>query len=283
MQSATFKIYSYYDSLYTSLIDRVEAGITVTMTANLITAAAVTPSNLTTYTVTSYKFDFTLKDPVYQSGYIEIQFPSTVVPIVGSVTLLSASFSTSTCTLSLSSNILKLLNCFLSASMSVLSTSVTIGGIQNPPSFAVSSTFMIRTYSSVPSLTNYKSSGLTVQMTAPYTLTTFTMTPLSSIVHTDSKQTVNIVHVIPLTINDYLLISFDSSMTISTGVSCSAVLGISSVSCVSINSSQLKVTYTATPFSQTLQYDLSTVMNYDIAQTAITVSTTVYTTGGYVK
>lgn len=42
------------------------------MTANLITAAVVTPTNLTTYTVTSYKFDFTLIDSITQNGRIEI-------------------------------------------------------------------------------------------------------------------------------------------------------------------------------------------------------------------
>ncbi len=40
------------------------------MTANQITTATVTPTSLITYTVTSYKFDFTLKDSISQNGYI---------------------------------------------------------------------------------------------------------------------------------------------------------------------------------------------------------------------
>ncbi len=167
--------------------------------------------------------------------------------------------------------------------MNTLSTSVTIGGIQNPTSMSVSDTFKLRTYSSLPSLLNYISSGVTVQMTTPYVLNTFTITPLSSIVNTNTKQTVNIVHVIPLQINDFLLVNVDASMTIAASVSCTAVSGVTGISCVRINSTQVKVTYTTSPLSQTLQYDISTWSNYDIAQTSITLTATVYTSTSFVK
>ena len=197
--------------------------------------------------------------------------------------LTTASFSTSTCTLSLTGSILKILNCFLSAPMNVLSTSITIGGIQNPQSFKPSDTFKIRTYSALPSLTNYISSGIIVTMNTPYQLSTFSITPLSSTVHADTKQTLNIVHVIPLGINDYLLVNFDPSMMISNSLTCTALSGIMTITCTKISASQLKIIYTAVPSSQTLRFDIDTVMNYDIAQTAITFTAVLYTNENFIK
>jgi len=69
-QTTSFTIYSYYDALYSSLVDRLETGLTVTMTANPITTASVTPLSLTTYAVTSYTLNFVLKDDISQNGYI---------------------------------------------------------------------------------------------------------------------------------------------------------------------------------------------------------------------
>lgn len=40
------------------------------MAANQILTASVTPTNLTTYAITSYKFDFVLRDSITQGGSI---------------------------------------------------------------------------------------------------------------------------------------------------------------------------------------------------------------------
>lgn len=149
--------------------------------------------------------------------------------------------------------------------MTVLSTSVIIGGIQNPISFKPSDTFKIRTYSAYPSLTNQITSGLAVTMTTAYELSTFSITPQSTVVHFDSKQTLNIQHVIPLSVNDYLLLDFDSTMTVSPTVSCSAISGVSGVTCARMSTSQLKIVYTSLPSSLTIKIDITTVRNYDIA------------------
>lgn len=63
-------IYSYNDNQFDSLIDSLVSGLTVTMAASQIFVASVTPSNLTTYSMTSYKFDITLNDDIAQNGYI---------------------------------------------------------------------------------------------------------------------------------------------------------------------------------------------------------------------
>jgi len=75
-----------------------------------------------TYALTSYSFSIQLIDSIPQNGYIQIDFPTSVTPVSGSLILVSASFSTTTCTLNLvNSTSLQILNCFLSADMTVLS------------------------------------------------------------------------------------------------------------------------------------------------------------------
>jgi hypothetical protein len=39
------------------------------MSPNQLSVASITPTSFVTYTMTSYKFDFTLKDPLPQNGY----------------------------------------------------------------------------------------------------------------------------------------------------------------------------------------------------------------------
>jgi hypothetical protein len=95
----TFQIYTYYDSLYDSLVDQLTSGLNVTFLANTITIGSVTPANFTTYALTSYSFSLQLIDPIPQGGYIQIDFPSSVTPVSGSLTLNSASFGISTCTI----------------------------------------------------------------------------------------------------------------------------------------------------------------------------------------
>jgi hypothetical protein len=235
------------------------------MTANSMTSATVTPTSFVTYTVTSYKVDFVLKDPIYIGGYIEVEFPASVTPILNSVAISSATFDKSTCSISQSGQIVKILNCFGSSPMTTLSSSLTLSGILNPPSTKTSATFQLRTYSSTPSLLNSISTGITVTMTTAYTIPTFTITPSSPIVHTDTKQIVDITHVVPLSVNDYLLITFEPTMVVAGGVSCTALLGLTGISCLRISQNQVKVTYTAVPSSLVLKYEINTIQNYDIA------------------
>jgi len=120
-------------------------------------------------------------------------------------------------------------------------------------------------------------------MNTAYQLSTFSITPLSTIVHKDTNQTLNIVHVIPLGVNDYLLINFDPTMTISNPLSCSPFSGITTVGCTKMNASQLKIVYSVAASSQTISINISTVMNYDIGQIPIAFTSTVYTSDNYVK
>lgn len=149
--------------------------------------------------------------------------------------------------------------------MTVMATSVTIGGIRNPPSYKPTTSFQIRTYSGLPSLTNFVSSGLITQMTTAYVLSTFSLTPFSPTVNANTKQTINIVHEVPLSAGDYLLLNLHSTMMLSGTVNCNGVSGITGVSCTRMSNTQLKVTYASGISSQTLQYEANTVRNYDVA------------------
>jgi hypothetical protein len=151
--------------------------------------------------------------------------------------------------------------------MTTLTTSITLSGIRNPPSYKVTSSFQIRTFSGLPSLTNTISSGVTTQMNAAYVLDSFSITPLSPIVHADTKQTIDIVHVIPLAVNDYVLINFDPTMMVASSLLCQGLIGIASngVTCLRMSNTQIKVVYASGISSQNLKYDITSVMNYDVA------------------
>lgn len=88
-------IYTYYDSAYDSLVDRILSGVTVTMTPKTISTVTVTPASYVNYDITSYTFSITLLDPIPAGGYITIEFPSTTSPENSALT--AASFSTTTC------------------------------------------------------------------------------------------------------------------------------------------------------------------------------------------
>lgn len=188
-----------------------------------------------------------------------------MTPISGSLLITAASFSTSTCSLNPVGQIIRISNCFNSAPWTTMVTSITIAGIRNPPSYRTTTTFQIRTYSGRPSLTNYISTGITTQMTTAYVLSAFSITPQSVTVHADTKQTINIVHVIPLTTNDYVLINFDPTMMASATLGCNGVLGITGVTCTRMSNTQIKVVYASGISSQTLRYEITSVRNYDVA------------------
>jgi hypothetical protein len=72
-------------------------------------------------------------------------------------------------------------------------------------------------------------------------------------------------------------------MMISTSVSCSALLGVTGINCTRMSNYQIKFIYTTGISSQTLRYDLTSVMNYDIGQITINFDATVYTTDNFIK
>jgi hypothetical protein len=113
-------------------------------------------------------------------------------------------------------------------------------------------------------------------MNNAHVLTTFDITPQSNVVRATSGYSFNIVHVVPLALNDYVIFNFDASMDISNPVSCNAVSGLTGVSCTRVSNSQLRITYTAIPSSQTLQYQITNIINYEIADTLIIYDATVY-------
>ena len=70
--------------------------------------------------------------------------------------------------------------------------------------------------------------------------------------------------------------NIDATMDISNPPTCTPISGITNLSCVRISNSQIKITYTSLPSSQTVQYQINSIVNYDIANTPINFDLTVY-------
>lgn len=175
-------------------------------------------------------------DPIPQDGYIQIEFPSSVTYVAGSLILNLASFSIATCSINeLNSTTIQILNCFLNSNMTTLSINFNISGIINPTSFKPSSSFKITTYSTL-SMRNIISTGLTVTMNVSSVIGAILFSPLNSTVYAVSRYNINFTHSVPHAINDYVLIDIDPTMSLSTSLSCAGLTGISSVSCTKVNS-----------------------------------------------
>lgn len=153
LNTSSFAIYSYYDSLYDSLVNQVTSGIIATMTPKILSPGTVTTSSLTTYTKTFYRIDQTLLDSIPAGSFIVINFPNTTTP--QSPQLAAASFDISSCSVSNPSTyVINITGCFTSA-MANLALSLNISNIRNPPSFKPTDSLYLYIRGPYGSLTNY--------------------------------------------------------------------------------------------------------------------------------
>jgi len=258
-------IYTYYDSGLDSMVDKLTSGLTVSINPNLITVMSVTPHSFVTYANTNYDITATLIDKIIAGGSISITFPPTVT--FTSPTLVSASFLTTNCSVTIATNRINLIGCFTS-DMNNLTVAFTLGGIFNPPSLLPSASFGLITNGPAGQINNI-TNGPTVTMITPATSASFSITTLSSIVHAYTQYNLTINTVNPHISGDYFYLTIPLSMSFSVAPSCSSISGIASVSCSMINSTVLVVNYTATPTLNTTKISITSIRNYDVSGTNI--------------
>lgn len=210
MTTSSFKIISYYDSLFDSLVDTVTTGITLTSSANAITIASVTPSSTQVNQVTSYTFSITLNDPITMGGYFDLIFPSQVTFSSPTLTILSSSME-NTCTLNVqSSTTIRFSSCFSTANRTTATPlSFSLSSIKNPSTFAQSSAFTLNTYDSAGRMINFQSSqlsSLTVTMDTEASLTA-SISLASNIVHTSTTYTFDVTFSVTHVTGDKLIVT----------------------------------------------------------------------------
>lgn len=277
MTTGSFLIYTYYDSGLDSIVDRLLSGMTFTSIANQLTNNVyVVPSSFTTYTASNYIFSVEMTDIIIASGYISIVFPSSFT--LGTVTLLSASFPTSTCTVSLSGYTVSINSCF-SSNYATLAVTFTLGGITNPKSFQPTSSFSISTYGPI-GMINYINSGLSVTMTTAAVATSFSLVPSDYTVHVSTVYTLIANFFVPHSATDYMMLTIPASMQFSSTPSCSGQQGIALVACSVPSATTLKLVFTTVP-STSIQLIINSIRNYDISSSSISFSCLVYNSGNY--
>ena len=264
------------------MVDKIESGITATMTPNSLTTGAITPSSYTTYAMGTYKIDLTLMDYIPAGGYMLVVFPATVVP--QSAQLIAASFGISTCSASLitanSTNSINITGCF-SADMTNLAFSLNLSNIRNPISFRPSATFKVYTRGPTGSLINFMDSGLTVTMNVAATTTSFSITPSSLVVGEITSYSFQVTQSItPHSSGDYLIITTPALMSVPGTPSCLAQAGITSISCVALSSNQLKITYASSP-GGSVQASVSGITNYLVGDQTVNYALAIFDSGDY--
>lgn len=99
-------------------------------------------------------------------------------------------------------------------------------------------------------------------MNVAATTTSFTITPNSYQVGATTTYSFQISHTITThSINDYAIITIPSLMTLPTTASCSVVMGISNISCITMSNNQLKVIYSSSP-TTVIRFNLASQVNY---------------------
>ena len=225
------------------------------MIAKVLASGTATPTDLTTYALTSYTIGTPLDDPIPVGGSILIVFPPTSSP--ESASLAAASFVRSSCTVQeLTANNVEILNCF-STSLTAASFSVTLTNIRNPPSLQTTASFAIYVRGPSGSTINYITSGVTVTMATPTTTTSFTIAPSSLVVASIVSYTFTIALAIDIhQSNDYMLIGLPALMVVPSTPSCVAISGIASINCIAASTLTLKVVLTSAPTAGSIVFSL---------------------------
>ena len=269
--TGVFTAFTYYSG-YTSLVDNMTAGPTVTFTANEVTTASITPQSTTIASSTSYQFSITNKDPIPIGGYFTLTFPSTVTCGSSSLTVnvLSSSLD-GTCSALCSSNVVTFSSCMqLTAKTNTTPIALSISPVTNPSSFAPSNYFTFFSYDINGRMINYLNSSVasfrvTMDTMAPLTAT---ITPTSFVVNQPNMYTFVVVFTATHVTGDYLTIVFPSSMSPPSTPSCTSVSGLTAAAC-SIVSGNIKVIMTfggGFPSNKTVSFNISSVTNGQLAQ-----------------
>jgi hypothetical protein len=259
--TSSFLVYTYYDAGLDSMVDKVISGVTMTSTSNAITVASITSTSLITYALTTYTIFAVLPDPIPASGYIKVDFPSTIT--FGTVAISSASFTTTSCTVPTLVGTTVTINACFSADMTNANISIVLSGIYNPPSLQPTTTFSIKTYGPI-GIVDSIISGLLVTMTTPATTSSFTIAPLNDMVHTFTQYNLALTFAVPHQNGDYFVMKIPASMAYSASPTCVPISGIVSVSCILLNLTAIKVNLGAVP-SASAQISISNIRNYDVA------------------
>lgn len=117
-------------------------------------------------------------------------------------------------------------------------------------------------------------------MNVSNTISAMVFAPLNSTVYSVTRYNINVTHAVPHTINDYVIIDIDSAMTYSVSLSCASLSGIASISCVIVNTTQAKITYSSLA-SASIQYYILNLTNYQISNTNVVFSMKIYDSINY--
>ena len=105
------------------------------------------------------------------------------------------------------------------------------------------------------------------------------ISPASSIVHDSTTYTININHLIDKHVaNNYAIIVFPNLIEVPASPSCSATSG--TITCSKLSAYQLKAVYDTTP-ADTIEFTLTNIINYDLADYDVTFSISIYDSENY--
>jgi hypothetical protein len=237
--TGTFSIESIHvDSSVDYVIDKSSYSNLLVSSAGQITTASVSPDPQSAYSLAIYTISFTASHDIVQNGKIKVTFPSEIsIPNPAdsannnctAVSGIEAGYSCSA-----TSSTLIITSGFTSAALNAGSTvSFRLGGVRNPVSLQVTSSFTIETLTSDDFNIDSINSGVTTTMTIVNQMSSVQILP-ESLVNSDVNNIrFKIVASSPLQKGDLIKITFPSQVSAPSGtISCSGITALSTtISC----------------------------------------------------
>ncbi|CAG9317925.1 unnamed protein product [Blepharisma stoltei] len=270
--SDTFQVYTKYNSM---ILDKLESGITVTMTTphDLLSAAISITSNIIA-TENDYTFTIAPYNTMYNNGYLLITFPSEISLPSSPNCDISGSITTSVAC-SIVNSQLKVVIGLSSDTTSAFS--FILHSIINPSSTKPSSSFTIETLINGYSIDKL-SSKITVQATQPASFPNLQISLSDSGISatTSYKFTLTTLHTLPA--GGYIEVAVPSQITITS----SCLIVEINTSCTITSSNTIRSLSASTDYPPTtISFTISGLKNYNIATTSSNFIVTTKTSDGY--
>ena len=114
-------------------------------------------------------------------------------------------------------------------------------------------------------------------MTTPISTGTFTIVPDDMIVGETVPYVFTITQSIDIhEVNDYAVFTIPSLMALPNTVACTVVSGITTVTCVRVSATTLRVTYTSAPTNNIISFSVADMINYKIGDDPVTYTLKIY-------
>ena len=260
--TSSFTIGTYYTNDSTP-VDRLTSGLTLTATPVTLSSGAVSSSSPVVAASSTYTITIQNRNPLPSGSYLTVIFPGDFPTALGiSLTsFTSASNVISACTLSAVTSLsYNLTNCIPSALSAGTSMIIVLANVVNPGSTKPTSSLQVQTYYN-SKLMEYMTTGLTVTMTTPTTLTFSSLTPTNATANGQTSYVLAVTFSQTHYSGDKIVLTVPTTITLNSGFTCTTTTSGLSVACFKQSTQDLAITVTSTGIYTSITVTITNFQN----------------------